>query len=138
MKNFNQTITETNEIIETFNMAELMESGYVAREASNFGHEHLVKREMAGWEKYNPTFYVVKADASINYGLDFKIMISYNANGCNFFSKLNFGSSCLSAGNLRMVVFEGSTINYLEYMFPKDASFRKQLRSLSNMGFIFN
>jgi hypothetical protein len=138
MNTFNQNITETNEIIETFNMAELMESGYVQKYASNFGYEHLVKREMERWNKYEPTFYVVKADASINYGLDFKIMVSYKADGCNFFMQFSLGSSCLSAGNLRMVVFEGSTINYLEYMFPKDASFRKQLRSLSNMGFIFN
>ena len=111
MKILNQNVTETNQIIETFKMAELMESGYVQKYAANFGYEHLVKREMQRWSKYEPTFYIVNADATINYGLDFKIMVSYNADDCNFFAEFSLGSSCLSAGNLRMVIIDATSIH---------------------------
>lgn len=125
-------------ILNTFISGEqLVASGYIGRYADNFGYNHLIKSELARWEKYKPTFYVVEADARINYGLDFQIWISYNADGINFFAQMSLGSSCLSSSALRRVVIDGGKVEFGSQGYSKDQKNRAALRDASVRGWIF-
>lgn len=76
-------------------------SGFPARIAANFGYEHLLKREHARWEKYNPEVFITEANPKFNYGLDFKVFLRYRADGILFLREISYGSSCLSNSALR-------------------------------------
>lgn len=83
---------------------ELMQSGFVQKHAENFGYQHLVKRTMDGWSKYQiHNIFIVDANPVCNYGLDFKMWIHYTADGINFMAELTIGSSCLSSAPLQRV-----------------------------------
>lgn len=106
-------------------MDELVLSGYVDKYASNFGYEHLVKREMERWAKYQiHNVFVTSANPTFNYGLDFKIWINYTADGINFMKQLSLGSSSLTSAplqrvNLNIAVPAGFDFNNIENNSPE-------------------
>lgn len=128
---------QTLSIITRLTFNEFSTSEFLASNAENFGREHLVKSELSRWEKYNAVFYVVKADAANNYGLDFNIWISYTADGINFFKKFNLGMACLSSDGVRIVRFYGNEIGFSKESYRKDGEHRKGLRLMSDKGYIF-
>lgn len=115
---------------------ELTESGLVTKWASNFDYQHLVKEEIARWEKYNPTFYIVKAEAEHNYGLDFNIYVSYKADGINFFNQFQFIHSLTSYGVKRVLIFD-KEIHFSKETYDKGKENRQALREHSALGWIF-
>lgn len=104
---------------------ELVLSGYVDKYASNFGYEHLVKREMERWAKYQiHNVFVTSANPKFNYGLDFKIWVNYTADGMNFIKEMNIGSSSLTSAplqrvNLNIAVPAGFDFNNIENNSPE-------------------
>lgn len=117
---------DTQNIIAQFKtMDELVLSGYVDKYASNFGYEHLVKREMERWAKYQiHNVFVTSANPTFNYGLDFKIWINYTADGMNFMKQFNLGSSSLTSAplqrvNLIIAVPTGFDYNIIENNSPE-------------------
>lgn len=86
-----QNQIDTNNVIDVFNLSELSKSNYVNEWADNFGYNHLVKKELERWVKYDASFYIMKADRDFNYGLDFTIMASFNLNGKNIIQQVTFG-----------------------------------------------
>ncbi len=95
---------ETLTVTKKLNLTEYTNSEYPNRIAENFGYEHLLKAEHSRWEKYNPDVFIVEADPKINYGLDFKVYLKYNADGINFFKQISYGTKSLSNHGFRQVM----------------------------------
>ena len=85
-------------------------SDYLSRYASKFGYEHLVDREINYWKNNKSivhNFFITSTNAEYNYGLDFKVWISYSTNdGMNFLKEFSLGSKCLTSAGLRIVLLD--------------------------------
>jgi hypothetical protein len=132
----------TKNIIDTLvSSAALVDSGFVHKYADNFGYNHLIKSALKRWDQYDPTYYVLAADPKLNYGLDFTIWILYKADGINFFKQMSLGSSSITNGGLRRVMFpfinNKTIVVFGSDYYEKGAGNRKALRDASNSGWIF-
>ncbi len=69
-----------------------------------------IKPTHKSWSKYNPEVYIVEADAKLNYGLDFRVMLRYKADGLNFLKEISYTSSSLTSSGIREVYSTAFTI----------------------------
>lgn len=111
MQNAQETIQinygNKQDVIAQFNSIDsFASSDYLSRYASNFGHQHLVDREMNFWKNKAivHNFFITSANADYNYGLEFKIWINYSTNeGMNFCKEFSLGSKSLNNAGLKLV-----------------------------------
>lgn len=123
-------------ITQTFTTSdELIKSGLLEKWFSNFGMTHIMMEKLM--HKYNPTYYIVKAEPEHNYGLDFNIYTKYTADGINFLKKMNITSSLTNNALCRVIISENE-ISFGSEGYAKDSKARPALRNISkNKGWIF-
>ena len=88
-------------IVKKLTYQQYKDSDYPQRECENFGYEHLMKRELERWNKYDPQVFITEEDPKHNYGLNFKVWLHYKADGLYFFASISYGSSSISSGGFR-------------------------------------
>lgn len=116
---------------------DLLSSRFPAEWFGNFGMKHIMEDKIKRYEVYNPTFYIVNADSTHNYGIDFNIYVSYNADGINFLKQICTTSSITSAP-LRRVTIDSNTITFGTQGYSKSTNeAREGLRHASICGWIF-
>lgn len=123
-----QTFTTSNDLIK---------SGLLEKWFDNFGMKHIMMDKINRMDKYNPTYYIVKAEAKHNYGLDFNIYTKYTADGINFLKQMCTTSS-LTSDALRRAIITDNIISFGNEGYAKDNNARPALRNVSKMnGWIF-
>ena len=130
----------TLEIVETYvTLEQFTDSEYPKKQTSNFDRCHNLKKDLARWDKYDPAWYIVKANPELNYGLDFRIFASYKADGINFLVEVSLGGgSSLTNHGLRRVMFNDGKIYFSEEAYDKSQPNRKALRERSDIGWVFS
>jgi hypothetical protein len=116
---------------------DLMASGYALKQAQNFGREHSYMRSIDSMEKYKPVYYIVKADAKTNYGLDFQIWAWYTtSDGVQLLKEQHFGGGAsMTSRPFQRVMMKGSEFIFTDEFINKEH--RAELKRLSDAGYLF-